>query len=221
MCGYGAIPFHYHLITGEWGRFGMVWKEANDTTLALWLEEMTSVFVVTATLWLYGFPATFGQKFPLVSNKFNHAFGFDKHHKSQLRDLWTKIILNRNTNCTWYTCVSYFSYQVIFQTLWCHFLWVAMALLLTWRFLTLLPLCLAGDDGCGPGPYALTPPFDKKHSEDVCRTCVGTGEQCRWCPFSQSCAHPKKWFSGRASDKIERLIYLSDTVCFLSGSLDA
>jgi len=72
-----------------------------------------------------------------------------------------------------------------------------MASLLTWRFLTLLPLCLAGDDGCGPGPYALTPPFDKKHSEDVCKTCVSTDEQCRWCPFSQSCAHPYKWFGGR------------------------
>lgn len=59
----------------------------------------------------------------------------------------------------------------------------------------LLPLGLA-EEGCGPGPYALSPPFDQKHSEDVCKT---VSANCRWCPFSQSCAHPSSWFSGRDS----------------------
>eukprot|EP00435_Cladocopium_sp_Y103_P021647 s144_g5.t1 len=66
-----------------------------------------------------------------------------------------------------------------------------------WHLLAaLLPLGLA-DEGCGPGPYALSPPFDQRHSEDVCKTCVSAN--CRWCPFSQSCAHPSSWFSGRDS----------------------
>lgn len=49
------------------------------------------------------------------------------------------------------------------------------------------------DSGCGPGPVFLSPPFDQRHSRDVCKTCV-TANGCQWCPGSQSCAEKKNWF---------------------------
>ncbi|CAJ1395534.1 unnamed protein product [Effrenium voratum] len=52
-------------------------------------------------------------------------------------------------------------------------------------WLVLVPV-VAGSDACGHGPPSVSPPFDQKHSADVCKQCV-TSSNCQWCPLSQSC----------------------------------
>lgn len=73
-----------------------------------------------------------------------------------------------------------------------------MALRAWQLFGALLSLGAADDEQCGNGPRFLGPPFDAKHSEDVCKTCVTNN--CRWCPFSQTCAHLPSWFGGAVEE---------------------
>ncbi|CAK9073280.1 unnamed protein product [Durusdinium trenchii] len=57
----------------------------------------------------------------------------------------------------------------------------------------LLKDCLADKSGCGSGPFFMRPPFNEKHSTDVCKTCITSAGNCQWCPFSQSCGHKRSW----------------------------